>query len=322
MDGSDLMIIDTQDTQTNKLHIKTNKLHIETNKLRECRFYWWYIKKDNPNHSEEPTTAAGYREQINVFISSRLAVSEDIENNINIMKQTAAYSLLGDDELKWIGKHQERLCYWIWSYCRLADMNKPRRWEGEIDINLDQNLSFQDNIYESLQLNKTPLSASERYGLIIKFLDLCGLEISQKRSLLKYWKETWGSIYGTERFIWLDNKNAKQCEWAWDYLSKNKDLNIPHWFIPVPTTAQQMYDATITAFDTFSAHIDTKKMFMIKMKKAWSQKKHRDSMEGKKAYNFVLKNEVKEKLDKLAKANGLKKNEYLEQIINQEFNNI
>lgn len=300
----------------------TNTEYIQTKNLRECRFYWAYLKKIAPNLPVEPTTANEYCIKINECLNSYQAPQAELENKIEKMKQAAIDSLIPKKELEWLDKEQERLCYWVWCYCRLADRSTDIVWGDGLKINLDPNQNSEGSIYESLQLDKAPLTAKERYDLIIKFLDRGKSNLDKKRELLNFWKETWGGVYATETFLWLDNEDTKQCEWASKYLANSKEYQIPTWFIPTPTTSQQMFDATIAAFDIWPAHPDTKKMFIVKMKKAWSQKKHRDSMEGKKAYNFVLKIEVKEKLDKLSKAYGLKKNEYLEQVINQEFNNL
>ncbi|WP_372880297.1 hypothetical protein [Psychromonas sp.] len=298
--------------------MRTITEYIQTKNLRECRFYWAYMKRENINLPVEPVTASEYCIKINALINTFQGSLEQLESNIKTMKQAATDSLLTNSELEWIDKGKERLCYWIWCYCRLADIKKTIGWDGLIDINLDPNQNLENNIYESLRLDKTPLTAKERYDLIVKFIDIRNADLNKKRVLLNFWKENWGYVYTTETFLWLDNKDPQQCEWAYSYLANSKEYQIPIWFIPTPTTSQQMYDATIAAFDIWPAHTDTKKMFIVKMKKAWSQKKHRDSQEGKKAYNVVMSTDIKKKLDALAYNNGMKKNEFIEWLINQE----
>ncbi|AJP45448.1 hypothetical protein EP12_19825 [Alteromonas australica] len=52
--------------------------------------------------------------------------------------------------------------------------------------------------------------------------------------------------------------------------------------------------------------------------RAWQQKKHRDNRQGKKACNLVLREEVKQKLDAMAAARGMKLNQLVETLIENE----
>lgn len=54
---------------------------------------------------------------------------------------------------------------------------------------------------------------------------------------------------------------------------------------------------------------------ILKIKQAWSQKKHRDSNNGKKACSYMLSEEYIELLDKLCTRNRRKKNEMIEILI-------
>jgi hypothetical protein len=73
-------------------------------------------------------------------------------------------------------------------------------------------------------------------------------------------------------------------------------------------------------FDIWPAnHPAEKKLFIQSMKKAWAQKKHRDKMQGKKAYSMVMSTDIKGKLDEMAIKNELHRNELLEHIINNSY---
>lgn len=291
-------------------------IYIENKNLRECRFYWNYLKKQNIALPAEPGDPLEYCRKINDIINSLSANISDNEKNVAEMEASAKELLLSSKELKPLDKGIERMCYWIWCYCRLMD-STASNWLNTPSINY--NVLPESSVYLKSNINLHPATAEERYDLIIKFLDFSQANLDSKRGLLAFWQQAWGEIYEAETFHWLDNKNNIQCEWASNYLVNDTEYKVPNWFLPKPTTPQQMYDFTIAAFDIWDAHPDSKKLLIIKMKKAWSQKKHRDNMEGKKAYNFVLDNGVKDKLDAIAKDYGLKKNQCLEQLIEKEF---
>jgi hypothetical protein len=291
-------------------------VYIENNSLRECRFYWYYLKKQNITLPAEPSESTEYCRKINHVINSLSIKFDEKESAVEEMKRETKESLLSNKELKPLDKGIERMCYWIWCYCRLMD-STASNWLNTPSINY--NVSAENSVYLKYSLNLNPTTAEERYDLIIKFLDFSEADLDSKRGLLAFWQQAWGEVYEAETFHWLDNKNNIQCEWASNYLTNDTEYKIPTWFLTKPTTPQQRYDYTIAAFDIWEAHPDSKKLLIVKMKKAWSQKKHRDNMEGKKAYNFVLHDGAKEKLDAIAKSYGLKKNQCLEQLIEKEF---
>ncbi|MEH6595680.1 MAG: hypothetical protein V7736_09065 [Colwellia polaris] len=291
-------------------------VYIENKSLRECRFYWYYLTKQNISLPAEPSEPTEYCRKINHVINNLSIKSDEKERAVEKMVRSTKESLLSNKELKPLDKGIERMCSWIWCYCRLMD-STASNWFNTPSINY--NVSAESSVYLKYSLNLHPTTAEERYDLIIKFLDFSEADLDSKRGLLAFWQQAWGEVYEAETFHWLDNKNNIQCEWASNYLVNDTEYKVPNWFLPKPTTPQQMYDSTIAAFDIWNAHPDSKKLLIVKMKKAWSQKKHRDSMEGKKAYNFVLHTDAKTKLDAIAKDYGLKKNQCLEQLIEKEF---
>lgn len=67
---------------------------------------------------------------------------------------------------------------------------------------------------------------------------------------------------------------------------------------------------------------DTKELFFIKIKKHWSQQKFRNKTTEKKAYNFMMHKNIKEKLDKLSKKQNLPRNEIIEELINKAYKDL
>lgn len=266
----------------------------------------------------EPQKSQQYCTAINAAFDEANWDAETRRQYIKGMKDASLAQLVPQTELKWLNKEQERMCFWVWCCCRLLASN------DSIKLWNNLNLSFQQGgdplPYSMLGISEYPITAEERHQFIVEFLDRSDMNLSLKRSLLEFWKQKWGEVYSTEKFFWIENNDDEQCEWFANYITNNDDFHIPTWFIPEPTTAQEMYDASIAAFDIWQTDLSTKKLFVIRMKKAWSQKKHRLAMKkkNKKSYNFTLSTNAKEMLDKMADNAEISRNEFLERLIKME----
>lgn len=231
----------------------------------------------------------GYRnEQANKenFISS---VMGNLANNEELAEQILGkfrQQALPDELLKWITQDNPRLCYWIQAYL----FNDPRIAYPDINISTSPYTGV-DNTILAFDLSPLP----------------------NKKNMLEEMKNLWSIIFNNQkRHKWIDPKNTTQIDWLWDYLNKKINLISP----PPITDEKDKYTVLVGYFDLnynnfeFIYHID-------KSKQAWSQKKHRDKREGKKAYNFVLSDESKTKLNAIAAHKDQKINETLEKLINK-----
>ena len=298
--------------------IKDEGLTIKVSNLREGKFYWRGLVAEGLTLSPEPQKIDEYYRVINHAIQRRYPAAERRRDYINVMRSSAANNLLPPSELEWLDKGSERMHFWIWCYCRLIANQGTPSFAPKDSKNLNEQL-LPDN---KLELDEHPRTTKERYNLIISFLDRSNAPIELKRSLVQQWKKEWEETYSTEKFLWVDNKDTTQCDWFANYISSNDEFQIPNWFIPIPTTPQEKYDAGIAAFDIWPTDQNTKKLFIIRMKKAWSQKKHRLAMKkkDKQSYNFTLSASTKKMLDEMADHANLSRNEYLEKILVAEYN--
>lgn len=57
------------------------------------------------------------------------------------------------------------------------------------------------------------------------------------------------------------------------------------------------------------------------MRKTWSQRKFRESNKAKKAYHLPLTKRTQDQLEKLVELKNMKKEDIIEELINQEFSN-
>ena len=275
---------------------------------RQCDWLFFYLI--DSRISVTNSNATSYQDRYRAIHDSVNALprSDDNDESIRIMMESCDQTLLPDEEFDWINKKDERLCYFVWCNLLLkVQDNAAERVEAGL---------APDHYIPLMRINSNPTNIDERHQAIIDFFDK-GIEadLASKRALNEQLYASWQNIYNfTEKFEWLDKKDQSQCDWAWKYLYE-RGITLNFLF---PANFSDKYGMGIASFDICNAHPDTKKLFIVNMKRAWSQKKHRDSLEGKKAYNIVMDVKIKSKLDKLAKDNGKKINETLEWLINQE----
>jgi hypothetical protein len=225
------------------------------------------------------------------------------------------------NELSWI-KENERACFWVWitisrSYF-FASPSHPYHY------NLEQNPPAKPiNFYKNLPLQSITSNSDDRFENIIQFFDSVPQPKIWRKRLLKYLKEFWAIIYNERKpFPWLNPNDSEQCEWAWNFISNtNNTYSTPNIDGILPINQKEKYLAVYAAYDCWNAPSDSKKLFSHNFNKAWHQKKHRDSRQGKKVCNFVLHEDVKRKLDQMADERRISRNRLVEMLIDNEYSN-
>lgn len=165
-----------------------------------------------------------------------------------------------------------------------------------------------------------PSWASKKYyDLFILSFDLLNISLKIKEDHLSLKKNEWSTILADKKHSnWLKKGEKGQIEWAWDYLIVHAKNAIAFF----TTNPDEYHDAILATFDKMlylGEHIDTRKVFIDRMKKAWSQKKFRDSGKAKKPYHLPLTEPTKKKLDELAKLNDMKEAAFLEELIKETY---
>nr|WP_289137542.1 hypothetical protein [uncultured Halomonas sp.] len=79
------------------------------------------------------------------------------------------------------------------------------------------------------------------------------------------------------------------------------------------------YDVLEVSTVTGQDHGDTKRIFLMNMKKACDQKKYREKLKDKKPLNTFINEDSKQRLDWLAKQRGQNINKTLEWLIDKEY---
>lgn len=143
------------------------------------------------------------------------------------------------------------------------------------------------------------------------------------RSNLERLKRSWFRIQ--EKFsnpFWFsstrhDAKYLADYQWVMSYFDKNKMINgnVDFWF------EKNMNLKIHSIFDQWVGNKSDPEveLFIIKIKKVWSQKKFRDGVANKKVLNTYISKGSKRQLDYLASKNEMKINELIEMLINDAY---
>lgn len=114
-----------------------------------------------------------------------------------------------------------------------------------------------------------------------------------------------------------DAKYLADYQWVMSYFDKNKMINgnVDFWFVK---------SMNLKIHSIFDQWIENKsdpevELFIIKIKKAWSQKKFRDGIANKKVLNTYISKGSKRQLDYLTSKNEMKINELIEMLINDAY---
>ncbi len=288
---------------------------IKTSDLRKCHFYWSHLSWHGFKMPVKPDNAKDMCTAINSVLIEHNLGDQETQNHVENMVNEANGKLLPKEDLEWFSYKDERLCFWMWSILRLLVVNPNSELLHGLAFNAEQ--AAYQRPYEKQTLNLRPLTRRERYNLIINFFDTCLAPIDRQRALLNELREKWDEVYSIEKFLKPNSSEEDYGLWLWKYVTTNEEFSIPHWFIPVPKKPKDMYDSAIAAFDAWQAEAYEKKFFIVRMKKAWSQKKHRMAIakKNKKSYNFTLTTTTKSLLDEMANTTGYSRNEVLERLI-------
>lgn len=239
-------------------------------------------------------------------------INKQIENNkdpkalINEMESAYQERILPEYYFNWM--KSDRACYFSWGFIR-----EIKTKDYMIGHQFPHSTEF---IYDDLDLDKNPSSSEERYNLIITFFDLMTDTFENKKRILEAMKNKWNEIFSNPKpFNWLKETDEQQCEWAWEYIKKH--INTTR--LIQPTNNKEKYLSIYCSFDLWQENEYRKKIFLININKAHSQRKFRDSIKNKKALNTFIDKKSKEKLEFLAKYKDRKINELIEHLINKEF---
>lgn len=271
-------------------------------------------------------------DKIDIIIQLSSNASEDTNTKYSVENLTTECKneVLPEELFSWIDQKCHRQCFWIWLYMKKANVIPPEdntnpTNPGELvkeifyNFDLDLNNEFNGEVYNPIL--QTALFAATKPNLL-RCPDTGmntpqkSLRFGYKKNFLNEMKLAW-SKRNNKAHKWIEPENTVQIDWAWEYLKKPMQLQLHS-----SMNSYEKYIMLITHTEQWNQDQIVLKYHLDNAKRAWSQKKHRDNRQGKKAYNFVLSEEVKEKLDQIAEYKDQKKNETLERLINNAHSEI
>ncbi|EHH1180604.1 hypothetical protein M5225_000264 [Vibrio vulnificus] len=298
---------------------------VKSTDFRELKFIREYLvtKDVIPRRVPIPTSPSEFREQINEYL--RREKAPDLNYIVKDAHDKFRSTKLSNQQISNLDRNDPRFCFWVWCYLRHAvgmESRKHRSMVGipKSDPSFDSNRKDRVNLYELLQLPTSPRNHAERYEAIVDFFDNWRATNQEKLAFIESLIDRWQKLDKFDQkkdLSWLDRKNVDQCNWVINYLITAK---VPVYEIPEPLSSEEKFHTAIAVLDYWEPdHPLVKRDLFRKLRKAWSQQKHRSKMKGRKAYSVVMDTDIKGKLDTMAAVHGMNKNDFLQWLINQEY---
>ena len=153
-------------------------------------------------------------------------------------------------------------------------------------------------------------------------------EKNRKIKIIERARLVWSDLYSQCTYTdWVNNADEKQVRWLKKYLedkgvyiSDIQGISSSEYFRSVLLASLDFID--IKSFileDKKYKEPDSKKKFIDRMKRSWSQKVHRDSGRAKKKYHLPLVKNTRDRLRKMSMVENVSESDILEKLINEEY---
>lgn len=159
-------------------------------------------------------------------------------------------------------------------------------------------------------------------------IDCIFQEKNRKIKIIERARLVWSDLYNQCTYTdWVENADEKQVRWLKKYLedkgvyiSDIQGISSTEYFHSVLLASLDFID--IKPFileDKKYKEPDSKKKFIDRMKRSWSQKVHRDSGRAKKQYHLPLAKNTRDRLRKMSMVEGVSESGILEKLINEAY---
>lgn len=222
--------------------------------------------------------------------------------------------LLSKDDIN-IYFNDYRYCNFCWSVIYELEKKELNRRLGleEPDVLLPDRVCNQLKIILSGQLSTYGSNIEQRRNDLINCIQQSYSNLNEKIEVIRFLNELWENSLGRKIDLdWIDKKNIHDCKWCYEYMI-NSNI-ITESFKPME---QDYFWALAAAIDIASDANDLE-LLIIKMKKAFSQRKYREKNHELKTYSIGMNQSTKKKLDELVKSKKMRIHEVIEDLINNE----
>ncbi|MFT2098290.1 hypothetical protein ACMUMQ_08055 [Marinomonas sp. 2405UD66-6] len=293
--------------------MRDNDEILEANSERECAFYSDYLLKNIRSASIKNLRGNTHEERViklNEELEGLIKKSRAPKNFASQMRSAFKATQLSIQHFRWLDKKDERLCNWLWCYLKKA----TSQTEPEETVRNESLLLLSAKAF---QIERD--TAAERQVDILDAFYHGEATASQQQEILELLKAKWHEIRQDVSVTnWLEDNNPTHWSWAWSYLQNNTQRPLEQAWLPSNDVEKR---AAVIATLDLSDNVDRKALVIDKMKKAWSQKKFREKSSGKKPYSISMTLNTKQKLNAMAEEKGMKINEMIEYLVQNEFKN-
>ncbi|SGZ19828.1 hypothetical protein [Moritella viscosa] len=315
--------------------VKTTKNHNCKIKTRDPRLVNFFERKIFIGRDDN------LKSRCDLPIDSRINHLEtEINNNLSLnpneyiekLESEFLINHVSNDDIDWLDENNEFMCYLIWSSINLINKKNttPKNVFTNVELSTDHMTFNFNDIFtprffispdcDILPITKKPHSSKEARVLIVNSIDSSELTISNKIQLINFLREQYSKSFDIKIYKWIDKNNEEQINWIYNYLEE-KEMKLDNFTLP---SLKNEYNMLISAFclwnfKSVDDKIGSKDMFLLRLRKAWNQKKHRDNNQNKKPYNIEMSIDIGDKIAFIARSYDKKKNEIVEMLINQEY---
>lgn len=255
---------------------------------RDIAWLWGFLQRDS-NGLLDPEKSKTTADQA-IEICNAMNRHSNPESLVEVIHQSYNNHVLPRRDIEWILGGEERLLEGL----ALRLFNEPP---------------------EKLLLDLLPpaLSPGQRLTACI---DLDCMSLTEKKSSLDFEATWWENTKSLDRQLsWIRRSNKVQCEWAWDYISKRGIGNAKL----IKDPRKDLHTLILVRFDTWACTPDKRQLFLIQMKRVWSQKKYRDNNQTSSQSNFILSESAKKKLKTMAESRNKSLSSLVEELILKEY---
>lgn len=329
------------------MSLQENSKIITIKSVREACFYAeWMSELDRG--TQFPTSDEKlyiFQDELNAFIKEK-NISDDA---IAALERECAKSLLPETKFRWLIK-SERATFWAYYYifnngtsffdrnyvCEdktiSERMEKIPGWKS-FKLKKEQRSGHSPDTQkivreylESYRLldHEILMDHVERCEWIVSYFDYRGkLRTKDKVKAIARLRSKWGEVIRRDIDLgWIDVKNRELCRWAYKYLSDKitetkrfGKVNIR----PDKNSSEELHDSCQLLVDYWTGEPDALRFLLLKLQKAWSQKKLRDSRKNMKAINVYISGPVKSMLDNIAQKKKVTQGELIEELVRKEY---
>lgn len=295
---------------------------LKADSLRKREFYTNYIFR-NLNEELLPTFRSGRilgEDELNDLIRKNMA--DEKERRDFIRRANIAYkeSITEDRHFDWINNERIAL-YFIQFIHNYIYGNYLRSLAVKSGMGYRSHYPYigETPHIRNMGLPETPCGLRQLKDTIKSYFDSLDIPQGIKELLIDHIKTDWFN-QNSDWLSWIENKNKAQIDWAVEYMCghfKSEDNDMLHYY-----NSSSALNRIYGFFDIILTSNESRELFVIKMKKAWSQVRYRESVKDKKVINTYVSNDVKEKLKEIVRSSNKKTTEVISDLIRREYDRL